>query len=211
MAGLFIALEGPEGAGKTTLLRRLAHRIREHGIETVEVREPGGTPLAEAARTLVLDPAVGAPPAAELFLLLAARADLVERVIRPALARGATVLSDRYDLSTMAYQVEGRGLPREAVIAANRLATGGLTPDVMLVLDVPAEVGRARQAAAGKTPDRMEREDEALHERVVRAFGRARGPGVIHVDATQPPEAVEAAVWKVVAGRVRETFGLTTG
>ncbi len=211
MPGLFIALEGPEGAGKTTLLRRLARRIRAQAVETVEVREPGGTPLAEAARTLVLDPAAAAPPAAELFLLLAARADLVERVIGPALARGAAVLSDRYDLSTMAYQVEGRGLPREAVVAANRLATGGLQPDVMLVLDVPAEIGRARQAAAGKTPDRMEREDEALHDRVVRAFRSAEGPGVIHVDATQPRDAVEAAAWAAIEGRVRETFGLATG
>lgn len=212
MPGLFIAIEGPEGAGKSTLLRQLARRMADAGVEeTVDVREPGGTPLAEAARRLVLDPKLEASPAAELFLLLAARADLVAGVIRPALARGAVVLSDRFDLSTMAYQVAGRGLPDEAVRAANRLATGGLVPDVTLVLDVPPAVGRARQVSAGKALDRMERAGDALHERVARAFADARGPGILHLDATGTPVQVAEAAWNALRGRLAETIGLTTG
>src|SRR6266850_2700138 len=120
MAGALIAIEGPEGAGKTTLARRLAQRLRKAGVDILEVREPGGTPVAEAARRLALDPALEVSPVAELFLMLAARADLVSKVIRPALNAGRVVLTDRFDLSTEAYQVEGRGLPREAVLEANR-------------------------------------------------------------------------------------------
>lgn len=212
MPGLFIAIEGPEGAGKSTLLRRLMRRLADAGAgEVVDVREPGGTPLAEAARGLVLDPMLDASPAAELFLLLAARADLVAGVIRPALARGAVVLSDRFDLSTLAYQVAGRGLPEDAVRTANRIATGGLAPDLTLVLDVPPAVGRARQRSAGKTPDRMEGAAEEMHERVGRAFAAARGRGVVHVDATGTPDQVAEAAWDAVRTRLAETIGLTAG
>lgn len=206
MPGLFVAVEGPEGAGKTTLARRLAARLREAGWEVLEVREPGGTDVAEAARAVVLDPAHDCTPAAELFLYLAARADLVAKRVRPWLTReGAVVISDRFDLSTMAYQVAGRGLPQGVVAAANRLATGGLAPDLTLVLDVPPDVGRRRQAAEGKAPDRLERADAALHERVSAAFRAASGPGVVHLDATGPAEALEQAAWEVVRARLDGT------
>lgn len=198
MPGLFLVVEGPEGAGKSTLARALAGRLAERGLQPVEVREPGGTPVAEAARAAFLDPALDAAPVAELFLLLAARADLVARVIRPALAEGRPVVSDRFDLSTAAYQIAGRGLDAPAVESANRLATGGLVPDLTLVLDIPVRVGRGRQEADGKIPDRLERADPGFHERVAAAFRAAQGPGVVHLDGTRPAAAVAQQAWETV-------------
>lgn len=209
--GRFIVVEGADGAGKTSLARELARSLRAAGLDVLEVREPGGTPVAEEARRLALDPGLDASPLAELFLMLAARADLVERIIRPALRAGRLVVSDRFELSTEAYQVAGRGLPREAVLEANRLATGGLKPDLVVVLDVPASVGAARRAAAGKTPDRMEREARDLHERVASAFAGATGANVVHLDATGDPATVAAEAWRVVVARLGETFGLPQG
>jgi dTMP kinase len=160
---------------------------------------------------LALDPALEVSPLAELFLMLAARADLVARVIRPALTAGRIVLTDRFDLSTEAYQVEGRGLPREAVLEANRLATGALKPHLTIVLDVPEEIGRARQTAKGKAPDRMEAETTGLHARVGRAFAGATGPSVIHIDATCGQDEVELRAWEVIRGRLGETFPKSKG
>jgi dTMP kinase len=206
VAPFFIVVEGPEGAGKTTLVAGLAARLREAGRQVLEVREPGGTDTAEAARDLVLDPDRAWTPAAELFLILTARAELVERVIRPHLDDGSwVVISDRFDLSTVAYQVAGRGLEREAVLAANRLATGGLRPDVTLVLDLDPAEGRRRQQAEGKRPDRMEREEPAMHDRVGQAFREAAGPGIIHLDATLEPHALADVAWNTVRERLAGT------
>ena len=201
MKGSFISFEGVEGCGKTTQVGRLAERLRGLGREVVVVREPGGTPLAEEARRLVLDPALEPDPAAELFLMLVARADLVRRVVGPALARGATVLADRFDLSTRAYQIAGRGLAETDVLAANRLATGGLRPDLVVVLDLPPAVGRERQRAQGKVRDRMEREDDAFHRRVAEAFRGARDGTILHLAAEQAPEEIHRELWTVLASR----------
>ena len=195
----FIVVEGPEGAGKSTLSRWLAAQLLADGRRVVTVRQPGGTPVAEAARKVALKSKHEITPAAELFLFLAARADLVDRVVRPALGDGLVVLADRYDLSTLAYQVAGRGLPRAEVEAALRLATGGLVPDLTLVLDVPVEVGRERQRRARKEQDRFEGQDDAFHERVREAYRRAAGPGIVHIDASQPKKAVQEAAWRAVA------------
>ncbi|HEY6785497.1 MAG TPA: dTMP kinase [Gemmatimonadales bacterium] len=195
---MFIVVEGPEGAGKSTLVRGINARFLAEGRQVLMVREPGGTPVAEAARKIVLKSRHDLSPASELFLYLAARADLVEKQIRPALAAGQVVLADRFDLSTRAYQVAGRGLPADAVQAALQVATGGLTPDLTLVLDVPVEVGRERQRKARKEQDRIERESDAFHHRVLEAYRKAAGPGVVHLDATQAKSAVLEAAWKEI-------------
>lgn len=209
--GAFVVVEGPDGAGKSTLVQRLTARLRAADIPVETVREPGGTPVAEIARRAALDPDLKASPIAELFLILAARADLVARVIRPALAAGKVVLSDRYDFSTMAYQVAARGLPGSAVVGANELATGGLRPDVTFVLDVPAEVGLQRQAAQAKEQDRLEREARGLHERVAAWFAGLEGAGVTHIDATRSPDEVERAAWDALRALLAETFPRMTG
>jgi len=208
---VFLSFEGVEGSGKTTQVARLAERLGALGREVLVVREPGGTELAEAARRLVLDPGLQPGPAAELFLYLVARADLVARVVRPALERGGTVLADRFDLSTAAYQIAGRGLPAAAVRAANALATGGLEPDLVMVLDLDAHAGRARQQAQGKARDRIEREDADFHRRVAEAFREAGGPAIVHLRADRSPEAVHAEAWETLARRFPQIFSPAVG
>jgi len=211
MLGTFIVIEGFDGVGKSTLSRRLADRLRNEGHEVLEVREPGGTPVAEAARAVVLDPRLDAAIEAELFLILAARADLVKRVIVPALQDGVVVISDRFDLSTEAYQVAGRQLPRDATMSANALATGGLTPDLTLVLDAPIDVAVARRASKGDAPDRIEQVNEEAQLRIAAAFRAASGPGLTHIDATGSVEEVETAAWDVVQTIVSGTRRVSTG
>ncbi|HEU5154094.1 MAG TPA: dTMP kinase, partial [Gemmatimonadales bacterium] len=124
--GFFLAVEGPEGAGKSTLVSGLAARLRQEGAEPLVVREPGGTEAAEAIRRILLAPESNLAPGSELYLFLAARADLVAKRIRPALEAGSVVIADRFELSTLAYQVGGRGLDESLVRTANQAATGGL-------------------------------------------------------------------------------------
>ena len=151
MSGLFITLEGPEGAGKSTNREYLAERMKRQGIEVVLTREPGGTPLAERIRELLLAPSdevMGANT--ELLLVFAARAQHLEGVIKPALARGAVVLCDRFTDATYAYQGGGRGLPEARIALLENFVQGELRPDLTLVFDLPVEIGLARAAARGQ-------------------------------------------------------------
>jgi dTMP kinase len=209
--GLFVVLEGPEGSGKSTLAAPLADRMRAAGVEPVVVREPGGTRAGEIARQAVLDPEHPVGPVAELFLYLAARAELVHTVIAPALSAGRVVLSDRFTMSTEAYQMVGRGLPAEVVLPANRAAAGGLRPDLTLILDLPPEVGRARQVAAGKRLDRLDAESLEFHRRVLAYYLSVRGDGVHHLDGALPPDRLLQEAWEAVLATDPERFGATAG
>ncbi len=151
MRGLFVTFEGIEGSGKTTQVAKLAERLRACGREVVVVREPGGTPLAEEARRLVLDPSLKPGPVAEVFLYLVARADLVGKVVGPALERGVLVLADRFDLSTRAYQIGGRRLPERPVLEANALATGGSSRTWSSSWISPRRSGRSASGRPGRS------------------------------------------------------------
>jgi dTMP kinase len=204
--GFFIVLEGPEGSGKSTLLGSLAERMRASQVEPLVVREPGGTRAAEIARQALLDPDHPVGPLAELFFYLAARADLVHTVIRPALEAGRVVLSDRFAMSTEAYQMAGRGLDPAMVRAANHAATEGLRPDLTLILDLPPEMGQARQIAAGKRQDRLDRESADFHRRVVEYYLAVEGDGVRHLDGKLSPDRLLQAAWAEVRAAAPETF-----
>lgn len=197
--GFFVVVEGPEGSGKSTLAQALTERMAAAGVSVVAVREPGGTSVAEMARRALLEADHPVAPIAELFLFLAARADLTAHVIRPALAAGKVVLADRYALSTEIYQVDGRGLDPALVVPANAAATGGLTPDLTLIVDLPPGVGRARQESAGKRLDRLDRESNGFHERVCRAYLAVQGPGVRHLDGTLSADRLLEAAWTALA------------
>jgi dTMP kinase len=209
--GFFVVLEGPEGSGKSTLIGPLAERIRAGKVEPVVVREPGGTHAAEIARQVLLDPDHPVGPVAELFFFLAARADLVQTVIQPALAAGRVVLSDRFALTTEAYQMAGRGLDPALVRAGNQAATGGLRPDLTLILDLAPELGQARQLAAGKQQDRLDRESVDFHRRVVNFYLAVQGEGVRHLDGRLPPDQLLQAAWTEVRAAAPETFQAPVG
>ena len=209
--GVFIVVEGPEGSGKSTLVAGLSLRMLERGIDPVRVREPGGTPVAEAVRLALLDPKHQVAPLAELFLFLAARADLVARVIEPSLADGRVVIADRFAMSTDVYQGHGRGIDPALVRLANASAVAGVVPDITLVVDVPAEVGLRRQRDDGLVLDRLDQEDIDFHEQVAEAYRAASGPGVVHVDGMVSPEELQDASWEVLAAREPETFGVVEG
>lgn len=203
--GLFITLEGGEGAGKSTLLRALAAALAATGREVIATREPGGTSEGEALRRILLEAAPGAwEPMSETLLHYAARVQLVARVIRPALARGAVVLSDRFADSTMVYQGHGLGVAREAIAAIHRAVLSDFRPDLTIVLDVPVEAGLAR-AARHRTPDRYEANERAFHERVRQGFlavAAAEPERCAVVDATRPADEVREAVLRLIAARL---------
>lgn len=207
--GVFVAFEGVEGSGKTTQIRHLAAALERLGVPVTVAREPGSTPLGERVRQTVLASAeIPIPPRAELFLMLAARAAFVEQVVRPVRQAGGVVIADRFELSTLAYQGAGRGIPLTRVRAANRIATGGTTPDATVLLELDPAEGSRRQSAAGKRPDRMEREGPAFHRRVAAAYRRLadRVPGVVRVPADGTEAEVARRVWAELARRFPETF-----
>lgn len=197
MKGRLITLEGGEGAGKSTVLAAVQTRLREHAIDAEITREPGGTALGEAVRALVLDKSMSDVCAeSELLLMFAARAQLVRRVIEPALAAGRWVLSDRYVDASYAYQGGGRGQPFERIAELDRWATDGVKPDLTLLLDLPVEQGLSRSAERG-TADRIESEQTEFFERV-RASYRERAASEPQrfaiIDASGDIETVRAAV-----------------
>jgi dTMP kinase len=198
--GRLIAFEGVEGAGKSTQLELLRRQLEGRGREVVVTREPGGTPVGERVRALLLDPEAEIHPRAEALLFAAARAELVERVIRPALERGAVVLCDRYLDSSLAYQGGARGLGRGPVEEVNRLATGGLLPDLVVLLDLdPADGLRRRQGDR----DRIEAQDLEFHRRVreaFRALAAADPKRFAVVDAAAPVPEVAARVHAAALG-----------
>jgi dTMP kinase len=208
--GLFLVLEGVEGAGKTTQLRRLRGALAEAGLPVREAREPGGTPVGEAVRAVLLERAdLGIGPEAELLLMLAARAAFVRDVVEPALAAGEIMLADRFETSTFAYQGYGRGLPMDQVQRLNAFATGGVAPDLVLVLDLPLEEGRARQLRQGKGADRIEGAGRAFHARVAEGYRKlaASDPAVRLVDARGDEDEVHHRVVACVDPIVRARFG----
>lgn len=197
--GLFVVFEGGDGAGKSTQVARLVEALRAEGHDTVRTREPGGTPLGETLRGLVLDPAHGPLDArTEALLFAAARAAHVAQLIRPALAAGRTVVCDRFADSSAAYQGAGRGLGVDRVAELNAWAAAGLVPDLTVLLDVPAGTGRARREARDGTPgDRLETEPDAFHDANREAFLElaARAPErYLVLDATRPAGEIADAV-----------------
>nr|WP_238348277.1 dTMP kinase [Pseudomonas sp. RW10S2] len=207
---MFITLEGPEGAGKSTNREYLAARLREQGVDVVMTREPGGTPLAERIRELLLAPSDEAMAAdTELLLMFAARAQHLAEVIRPALARGAVVLCDRFTDATYAYQGGGRGLPVERIAVLEDFVQGALRPDLTLVFDLPVEVGLARAAARGRL-DRFEQEGQAFFEAVRQAYLQraAQAPQRYSLlDAGQSLEAVQRAIDTLLPGILERCRG----
>ena len=204
--GRFISLEGGEGAGKSTLLAGLREHLASRNVDVLQLREPGGTDLGEAIRSIVLDPATRQVSGeSELLLMFAARAQLVRERIQPALAAGRWVLCDRYVDASYAYQGGGRGQPVERIAELEHWACAGLLPDVTLLLDLPIETGRARAAGRGAA-DRIETEADTFFARV-RASYRQRASAEPQrfrlIDASQSP----AAVLQAAIGAVAHLFG----
>ena len=201
-----VTLEGGEGAGKTSAIAAIRDRLQAAGHEVVLTREPGGTPLAERIRELLLNPQDEAlAPETELLLMFASRAQHVREVVRPALRRGAFVVSDRFTDSSYAYQGAGRGLDPEWIAALERLAVG-VKPGLTLLLDLDVREGRARTAGRDLWPDRIESEQDDFFERV-RAGFRARAAAEPQrfrvIDAAQPPAGVAAAVEAAITAYLR--------
>ena len=198
-AGVFVSFEGTEGCGKSTQIRMLDAAIAARGREVVRVREPGGTPLGEEVRNLLKHSPAGEGMCAEAELLLfaASRAQLARTLIRPALARGAFVLADRFLDSTTVYQGIARGLPADAVATINALAIGGHLPQLTILLDISVAGSRARTAGRGAQSDRIEREDDEFFERVRAGYltvAAANPDRFIVLDATASPEHIHQAI-----------------
>lgn len=218
--GRLIVLEGVEGVGKTTQIRLLGDALASRGVPTFTIREPGGTPVGDEIRRLLLDSPSPVADRTEALLFMASRAQVVADEIVPRMARGEVVLADRFFLSTYAYQCGGRGLPDTLVREANRLATGDLVPDLTLLLDLPVKDGLARVEKRGAR-DRIEQATDGFHERVASAFLKFRdsawqaahpecGPVVI-VSANGDPATVHQRILAVLAERLPETFSSKTG
>src|SRR5271155_1144052 len=206
---LFITFEGPDGSGKSTQGRMLAQRLRGEGWPVFETVEPGGTPIGQQIRRILLDPANRElTPVAELLLMFAARAQNVEQWILPALAQGKIVISDRFTDSSVAYQGAGRGLGWETVLELDRIACHGLVPDLTLCIDIDTETGLARALARGGSPAvapelRFEEQAIEFHHKVREAYhqlAQSEPDRFRLIDGRGTPEAIAAKVWEQVAG-----------
>jgi dTMP kinase len=192
---VFISFEGIEASGKSTLMTAIERVLRAEGHEVVVTREPGGTPVGDSLRQILLDEPFSVTPVSEMLMMNASRSQLVNGVIRPALERGAVVLCDRYVHSSLAYQGYGRGLPLELVHSVCDAATGGLMPDLVLLVDISPETSRRRLASRGDRHDRREREDEAFHRRVRDGYLELarHDERVVLIDGERAPEEVNDA------------------
>jgi dTMP kinase len=214
--GRLIVFEGIEGAGKTTQIKLLTERLATAGITARGVREPGGTPVGDDIREILLHPEKDITAATEALLFMASRAELVARELVPALKEGVVMLVDRFFLSTYAYQVAGRGLPEAEIRAANRLATGGLVPDLTLLIDVSAAQGLGRADARGAR-DRIENSGDDFHQRVNAAFRQFADPawqashpecGPINlIDGTGDERVVHERLVAILAATFPQPFG----
>lgn len=206
--GRFVVFEGPEGAGKSTQLKRLVSRLGEMGRQPLVTREPGGTRAGEAMRHVLLDPELEIVPLAEFLLYSAARAQHVAEVIAPALSAGRDVISDRFSGASVAYQGYGRELDLGLVERLNLQVSDGVTPDLTVLFDLPAEIGLQRAARRAKH-DRLESAGSEFHRRVRDGYltQAATKPNWVVIDALQDEESVAAAVWQTVAG----LFGILEG
>lgn len=208
LPGRFVVFEGPDGSGKSTQFRRFCGACRQAGVAVCEVREPGGTGIGEAVRELLLAHTHGDMTLrCEMLLYMASRAQLVERIIRPALQGGSLVVADRYVSSTLAYQGGGGGLPERDILDVARAATDGLEPDLVLIFDVDEATAACRR---DPTPDRIEARPEAFRERVRRSYlEQARRHPSRHavIDATGGPDRVFADTLAALMGRLVRSHG----
>lgn len=204
--GLFIVFEGVEGAGKSTQIKAVSDRLNQAGVDHVLVREPGGTVVGERARDLVLDPSLDMSPEAELFLYLTSRAEFVRQLVIPALKQDKLVLADRYELSTFAYQGAARGLDIEKVREANRLATGGLVPDLTVLLRIDPDRGRGRKSGE---LDRLESERAEFHRLVADSYDQmaSMNPDIVSIESEGERTDVHERIWSELLVRWPERFG----
>ncbi len=206
--GFFITFEGPEGSGKSTQARLLAGWLRGQGLDVLLTREPGGTPIGDRIRSLLLDASVGSLTSrAEVLLFSASRAQLVHTVIRPALKAGRVIICDRYADSTYAYQGYGRGLPLNELRTITRFATGGLEPDLTFLIDVPVEIGLSRKRGGTGEDDwnRMEQERLAYHRRVREGYlelARQAPQRWVILDGRASPEILQKHIQDIVTRRL---------
>jgi len=197
--GQFIVLDGPEGGGKSTQADRLVHRLRDLGRQATAVRDPGSTPVSERIRDVLLDKRLpDMDVRTEVFLYMASRAEMVARIIRPALEVGLVVVSDRFVSSTVAYQGAAGGIEPSLIWELGRIACAGIEPDLTVILDLPVDVGFSRMK---RERDRIESKDRTYHEKVRQGFlemARAEPDRFAVVDAARPPDEVAAAIEQAV-------------
>jgi dTMP kinase len=200
--GLFIVLEGPDKSGKSTQARLLADALKGRGHEVLHTREPGGTSVAEGVRRVLLDPALKIDPLAELFLYEASRAQHTSEKILPALKAGQVVISERFTMSTDAYQGVARGLGLKITTVLNKIATGGLKPDITIVLDIPVSEFDSRDQ--GRELDRLERENAEFRLKVRKGYLKAAkaDPRAVVLNGRLPAEALQAKILALVGKKL---------